>query len=249
MLIDSKFLPEAADFDLFQSKSIETMTDDALLEDLNQLPRQIGVLFHLYDKVKHEIGLRELLITKDVPIEERNDDWLAEQRNKIKLELAELKKQDDELREFRDQIDQEFMRRFEERGTSGTRTSKFTISVREDDSYPEIQDRTEFEDYILRTKNIHLLQKRLSLSAIQEELAAKKEEYASYKEQLDNAIDKEGMAETIYKELFQCPDNKLEVLKMTKQIVPTLEQELKDFFSIPGIGIVTKKTINAVKRG
>jgi hypothetical protein len=67
-------------------------------------------------------------------------------------------------------------------------------------------------------------------------------------------MDKEATAEEIYRELNIIQDesvleNKLSILKATKQLVSTLEQELLDYYSIPGIRVVTKRTINSVKRG
>lgn len=232
----------------------EDVDDEILLAGLNSIFKDIGHYFARLQAIEAEIKLREMFVEPVITLQDRNDDWLGEKRNDIKLQLSVLKKQEDALRELRDEIDEELMRRFNERGTSGTRTSRFTISVREDDSYPEIEDRTLFEDYVISTKKIHLLQKRLSLSAIQEELAAMQEEYTTYKDKLSKSINKDATAESIYKELFGSDDNellenKISILKQLDKLVPTLEEELKDYFSVPGIRVVTKKSINSVKRG
>lgn len=251
MELDSRFNFDDTD-DVISNCS--SYTDEALLTSLNSLPRTIAYNIATLEAVETEIQAREMFIEPVITLQERNDDWLGEKRNDIKLELAKLKKQEDALRELRDEIDDELMRRFEERGTSGTRTARFTISVREDDSYPEIEDRTLFEDYVISTKKIHLLQKRLSLSAIQEELAAMQEEYNNYKDMLVKSSNKEATAEKIYYELFGSDDNellgnKINILKQLGKLVSTLEEELKDHFSVPGIRVVTKKAINSVKRG
>jgi hypothetical protein len=232
----------------------ENTEEEDLLGLLNSIPRDIGFFIACLEAVENEVYAREIFVDSIITLQERNDDWLGEKRNDIKLQLSSLKKQEDALRELRDDIDEELMRRFDERGTSGTRTSRFTISVREDDSYPEIEDRTLFEDYVISTKKIHLLQKRLSLSAIQEELAAMQEEYVTYRDRLAKSINKETTAESIYKELFggddnELLDNKINILKYTNNLVSTLEEDLKDYFSVPGIRVVTKKSINSVKRG
>jgi len=234
--------------------NFEELDDEALLTLYNALPRNLEANTALLVDVENEIKLREMLIEHSIPLEERTDDWLAERRDAIKREVALVKKQDDILKEERELIDAEFVRRFEERGTSGTKAARFTISIKEDDHYPETYDRTDFENYVLETKKIHLLQKRLSLSAVQEELAAMREEYEAYSKRLNKSIDKEATAEEIYRELNIIQDesvleNKLSILKATKQLVSTLEQELLDYYSIPGIRVVTKRTINSVKRG
>jgi hypothetical protein len=245
--IDSRF--DFSDYDQKLEKVTFDTTED-LLAALNFLPRQIGFLISQLEAV--EVAAADFLHPNTVDIKERTDNWLAERRNELKVELSDLKKQDDDLRAQRDEIDQEFMCRFETRGTRGTRTARFTISLKEDASYPEIVDRTEFEDYVLSTKKLHLLQKRLSLSAIQEELSVLHEQYEEYKSRLDNSINKETTAEDIYFELFGSEDsellkNKISILRATSSLISTLEQDLKGHFSVPGVDIRTKQTINAVK--
>jgi hypothetical protein len=100
------------------------------------------------------------------------DEELANRRNEIKLELAELARAEETLRAERDNIDAEFRNRFNARGSTATKTANWTTFLKVDDAYPELYDRQEFEEYILKTKDLHLLQSRISISAVQEELAA-----------------------------------------------------------------------------
>lgn len=231
---------------------VDILSEEELFEWLNFLPRFIGVLTYNLEQITNEVN--SILVEREIDLSERTDDWLAERRNKIKEDLSVLKRQDEELRDERERIDQEFFRRFAERGTKGTRASRFTISIKEDASYPEITDRTEFEAYVLNTKKLHLLQKRLSLGAIQEELAALQEEHNFYKERLENSSNKIQTAEEIYMELFAKHGdeegllrNKINILKATGTLVSMLEQELKEYFSVNGVSVKTKQTINAVK--
>jgi hypothetical protein len=88
------------------------------------------------------------------------------------LEIAEFARQEEALRAEKDTIDNEFRRRFEERGATATKTEKWTTFLKIDDAYPELYDRQAFEEYVIRTRDLHLLQTRISVSAVQEELAA-----------------------------------------------------------------------------
>lgn len=227
--------------------------DEELLADLNLLPRIIEFLTKRLHETQNIVYNEILVKTPECALTERSDDWLASQRNEIRIKLSELSRQDEALRAQREEIDQEFMRRFDERGTSGTRTSNYVITMREDASYPEITDRSEFEDYILQTHKIHLLQKRLSLSAIQEELAPLEEEHETYLNRLNNALDPNETAKEIYFELFGSEDNellqnKIAILEELGQLVEALQIDLKEYFSIPGISLRTKRVINALKR-
>ena len=234
---------------------IKNLDDEDVLEQLNAIPRSIGIEFEKLNIVEQEVQNRELLIEHPITLQERSDDWLAARRGDIRKELSILSKQEDELKEERELIDVEFKRRFDERGTSGTRTSLYTITMKEEDNYPEVYDRTEFENYILETQKIHLLQKRLSMGAIQEELAVLKEDYLSYLTRLEESSCPKEEAVLIYKELFgdvvhaEQLENKINILKKTDTLVDTLKQELQDYANIPGIKLVKKLTINAKKRG
>lgn len=237
------------DISLYFKQSFD-VTEENILEYSNLLPRILSYLTAKYEEITTKI--EDYIIPTEISLAERTDDWLAERRNEIKLVLAEAKKQEEALRLERELIDQEFIDRFEKRGTKGTQAARFTVFMKEDANYPEIINRSDFEEYVLNTRKLHLLQKRLSLSAIQEELAALQEEYNFYKDRLANSVNKDEEAERIYKDLFgtgddELLDNKIHILKWTQKIVPTLEQELKDHFSVPGVDVRMKQTINAVK--
>jgi hypothetical protein len=100
------------------------------------------------------------------------DDELADRRDELRTKLSELARAEDEIRAEKDSIDQEFISRFTSRGSTATKTSLFTISARENDRYPELVDRNAFEAYVLANKALYLLQSRLSMKEIQDELAA-----------------------------------------------------------------------------
>lgn len=110
----------------------------------------------------------------EVNLTQQTDDWLADERYRLGRIISQLARKDEIVRACRDSINQEFQRRFDERGSTATKTNDFTISARIDDKYPEIEDRNAFESYILSTGAIYLLQSRLSMSAVQEEIAAGK---------------------------------------------------------------------------
>lgn len=110
--------------------------------------------------------------TTPVSLKDLTDDELAESRYLIGQELSALKRQDEMLRSERETIEKEFERRFTERGSTATKTSKYTVSLRVDDKYPDLYDQEAFEAYLLSTQRLYLLQKRLSMAAVQEELAA-----------------------------------------------------------------------------
>lgn len=107
-------------------------------------------------------------------LQEMTDDELAERRYQLGQQISDLKRQDEVVRSERDAIEQEFFRRFEQRGSTATKTSNFTVSARIDDKYPEIVDRELFEQYVLSEGALFLLQSRLSMSAVQEEVAGGK---------------------------------------------------------------------------
>lgn len=185
---------------------------------------------------------------------EQTDDWLAERRAELKVEIAQLKEQDDKLKEEREAIDEEFTRRFLERGSSSTRTSHYTISLREDFNYPKIEDQTEVEEFILRTKKLHLLQKRISSNAIKEELAIREQEKNAFIKLLDENNWNDETCKQIYCDMHQDEEeeyvlNRAFILSHTSQLKNTVEEELANYANIPGIAVVTKQTINAVKRG
>jgi hypothetical protein len=177
-----------------------------------------------------------------INIEERTDDWLAERRDQIKVELAKIKVQEDNYRLEREEIDEEFKRRFKERGSSSTKTSKFTTSIKTDFHYPKLVDQTEFEEYVLDTKKLHLLQKRISPAAVKEELAILAQEKAALLKELEE----EEWAEELCREIciqefdFQYPEG-------TPGIQDFLKNKIEEYYSIPGVEIVEKEVINQVR--
>lgn len=193
-------------------------------------------------------------MTEEIVITEQTDDWLAERRAELKIEIAKIKEQDDALKAEREAIDEEFTRRFLERGSSSTRTSHYTISLREDFNYPKVDDLTDFEDYVLRTKKLHLLQKRISSNAVKEELAIRIQEKEAFTKLLnENNWDDETCRE-VYCDMHQDENeedvlSRVAFLSMVQQLKDTVKEELADYANLPGIEVVTKQTINAVKRG
>lgn len=187
-------------------------------------------------------------------LNETTDDWLAERRAELKVEIAQLKEQDDKLKEEREAIDEEFARRFAERGSSSTRTSHYTISLREDFNYPKVGDLTDFEEYVLRTKKLHLLQKRISSNAVKEELAIRLQEKEAFIKLLnDNDWDNET-CKRVYCNMHEDENeeyvlNRATILDLTGHFKNTVKEELENYANLPGIEVVTKQTINAVKRG
>lgn len=192
---------------------------------------------------------------EELVLSNQTDDWLAERRAQLKVEIALLKEKDDALKAERDEIDEEFTRRFSERGSTSTRTSHYTISLREDFNYPKVEDLTDFEDYVLRTKKLHLFQKRISSNAVKEELAIRQQEYNAFKKILDENQWNDDICKRVYIDLHQEDEeldfvlNRVCVLQTVGQLKSTVEEELKAHLELPGIGVITKQTINAVKRG
>ena len=230
--------------------------DDYILELSNSLPRQIAYMQCLLETVTTRI---ETILepAPTVSLEERTDDWLAERRDQIKVEISRLKREDEAFKAERDAIDAEFTRRFEERGTSGTRAARFTVSLKEDDNYPQMSDRTAFEDYVLSTGNLHLLQKRLSLSSVTEEHAALGELRDVYLNSLKEAGEDYNALVSLYNELCEeaaitqkvaDADDLVNNKSSIEDLRNFLEDEIKRVFHIPGIEIVTKRSINQVKR-
>lgn len=235
-------------------------SDEDLLAEANIFPRILGIIADQYVKINAEIENRNLLEpVPEILLDERTDDWLAERRADIRLAITALTKQQEALAAERDEIEQEFFRRFTERNTSGTRTAKYTISARQDDHYPEVQDRMEFEKYVLETGKLHLLQKRLSLTAIREELDALKEPREAYINILEEAnwnidtcryvlvsLAEESGEDPINEEVIE---NKLAVFTAMNRVKESMIDALDQHYAIPGVGISTKLTLNQVKRG
>lgn len=234
---------------------VDDWQDIELLEQLNLYPRVIGKITAALEQVENEVVAREIL-TPNVPptLDERTDDWLAERRNEIRGELSDNARKEETLKAERDEIDQEFVRRFRERQTSGTRAGRFTISMKMDDNYPEVTDRTSFEQYVLESGKLHLLQKRLSLSSVKEELAAfEQERKASLKKLNEEGFTRE-VCFTALSEIQEdhYPDdiinNKLDIWTATGRLEEGIVAEINEHYTIPGVNVVSKLTINQVKR-
>lgn len=235
---------------LANSLENERLSVEDLLGEFNALPRYIAYLKDCLTQ-RQEFIYEEILVPNNISLQDRTDSWIADRRDAIAKEISRLKRQDEDLKAERDDLDQELRRRFDGRGTTGTQTKNFTISLKEDDNYPETYDRTAFEQYVLDTGKIHLLQKRLSMASVQEELMALREEHEALLKELADHGETDEAAIAIYRKLYgesELLTAKINVLKLTGTLVSTLKQELLDYFSIPGVHIVTKYSITSKKR-
>jgi hypothetical protein len=188
---------------------------------------------------------------------DRDDEWLATRRYAIKGEIAICERASEALRAERDSIDQEFLERFDERKSEGTKTSTYTISKSRDFNYPQIDDQTAFERYVLRTHKLYLYQKRVAVKTIQEELAIfalEKKEFLDFLEAAE--YDAESCA-AVFCKLYENMDDKppqevfgtkLLALTLANRLKEGVLEELETFYSIPGIVVVTKTRINQVHR-
>jgi len=107
-------------------------------------------------------------------LKKKDDEWLADRRKEIDAALSELRRKEEVLRAEKDTIEAEFFRRFNERKSHSTTTDRWTVVRIIDDKYPIIEDRQAFEAYVLEQRAMHLLQKRLLLGAVQDEVKAGK---------------------------------------------------------------------------
>ena len=264
MIIDS----ESSEFRPTEEAEIDVInyTDEDLLGQLETSRRQIGYFAAQLEAIEKEIATRDLLAPiPEIELEERPDDWIAIRRNQIKNELSALKKKDELLRDERQRIDDELYNRFSKRGTTGTKTNEFTLSLVSDDAYPEIGDRSGFEQYILETGKLHLLQKRVSLTALREELNILDEEKEAIIKRLEETNWKEEECINTLVSLFMDENfvdgdefrnaglvneyrKKLENLKVLGLLKEYTKNELEETFKLPGINMVTKITINQRKR-
>ena len=225
------------------------LTDEDLLVLSNNIARQIGFDIDRLSEIDAEIASRGLLEpTPEYLVAERSDDWLADRRDELKKLSSSYTKQAKAVDEEIAEIEEEWRRRFTERGSSGTTTSKFTITISQDDHYPEITDREDLDDYILSTRKLHLLQKRLSLTAAREELDAMENEKVAWIEKLeDNGWSSEACAEC-FSEL-ELDDVGLKIFLNQGRLEEFVRNQLDSHFSIPGLGITTKLTLHQKKRG
>ena len=178
----------------------------------------------------------------NIKLEDQTDDWLAERRDEIKVELAKIKVQEDNFRVEREEIDEEFKRRFKERGASSTKTSKFTTSIKTDFHYPKLVSQTDFEEYVLDTKKLHLLQKRISPAAVKEELSILAQEKAALLQQLEE----ENWSEDFCRELCFMEFD-INYPKGLPGIQDLVKNKIEEHYSIPGVEIVEKEVINQVR--
>lgn len=225
---------------------VEQLDDEDLAEDLEAVPQIVAIANEHLFKVRTEVLKRNMN-----PLEGQSDDTLADRRKAIADEIAVLQRQEEALKAERDSIDQEFKDRFNERGTEGTKTSRFTLSLITDDAYPMIEDRTAFEDYILKTGDLHLLQKRPAINALKEELSIKQVERANYEQRLDDANWDSSVCEEVLRELSDGDiENRLTVLRLIDGGLKTATQSaLEEKFSVPGIAFKKNVTLRQVKRG
>ena len=192
---------------------------------------------------------------EELKLSDRTDDWLAIRRAQIKPELARLKDQQDVLSEERDNINEDFKRRFAERGSSSTRAGGYTISLSEDFNYPQIEDQTELEEFVLRTKKLHLLQKRISSNAVKEELAIREQEKEGFIKLLEEENWDNQVCVQVYYDMHLEEQeegalaNRIIFLNQIGKLEEVVKEELENYANLPGIKVVTKQTINAVKRG
>lgn len=240
----------------FSELNDDYYTDEQLLEARENYLRVLEQDAIGLELIEEEIVKRELLeSTPNIELTERDDDWLAERRYEIKTELVLANSKVDELKNERDDIDEELKRRFTERKTSGTRTDRFTISMGQDDNYPITVDRNEFEEYVLKTGNIHLLQKRLSMTAVREELDALNAEKQAHLDKLEEAKWADNACVDVLYDLAEADesdynvlDKKILILRATGKLQEATKNALEEHYSIPGIGMETKLTISQVKR-
>lgn len=231
------------------NNNFSTFEDEQVLENIETVRRNVGYYSALWQRLNDEAKERGYLIDPPVvDLEERGDNWLVDRRYEIKEALAEVNKQEEILKEERNEIDNELLRRFAERGTTGTKTDRFTVSVREDDNYPEVEDRTVFEEYVLDTGKLHLLQKRVALKALREELQVLEEEYATYLEELEENEWHDDACVHVLSQL-DVPTTKIETMQQLGKLEELTKNELEEYYTIPGVNIVTKLTINQVKKG
>jgi hypothetical protein len=166
----------------------------------------------------------------------------------LKKLSSAYKKQAGAVEEEVSEIEEEWRRRFTERGSSGTTTSKYTVTISQDDHYPEITDREGLDDYILSTKKLHLLQKRLSLTAAREELDAMENEKVAWLEKLDEQGWTQDACANCFSELG-LNNTGLKIFFNQGRLEEFVRNQLDSHFSIPGLGITTKLTLHQSKRG
>lgn len=203
-------------------------------------------------------------MTTEISLKKRTDDWLADRRKEIENDISKLKRQEEAFKADKEEIETELMRRFDERGSEGTTTERYTISLKLDDKYPEVMDRDAFEDFVLQNEKLYLLQKRIALRSIREELNLLDQDKQDFLDELEdsnwsesacikvlNELDQQTIAEAdeANKEAVKTAlQNRTKIFRMQGKLKEATKEALQDRFSIPGIRIVTKKTITQQKR-
>lgn len=198
-------------------------------------------------------------------LKEQTDDWLADRRKELQSNISQLRRETEALNADLDEVEIEFNRRFAERNSTGTQTDKWILTQRVDDHYPEMQDRDEFYSYLLATRKTHLMQKRLSVTAIREELDLLLQEKQRWLEELEennwNAetctqclehitarrIDEQATHEEI-PVLESEHKHRLDVLRAVGNWKDTTTNVLNDFYRIPGVVLREKITLSQRRR-
>lgn len=200
-----------------------------------------------------------------VDLTEVSDDWLAERRDILRKRKSRVRRIDEAVAADMDAVEQEFYRRFAERNSKGTRTNKFMMSLVIDDHYPEITDKTEFDNYVLSTKKLHLMQKRLSMTAMREELDLLLEEKKDWLERLEEGgwskdLCTKCLEHITYRQIDETCDtpeeeatledqlaSKLAVLEAVGNWKDATKLALEDYYRIPGVNLVQKMKLSQKK--
>lgn len=198
---------------------------------------------------------------------EQTDDWLADRRKELQANISQLKRETEALSAEVDEIEMEFNRRFAERNSTGTQTDKWFIMQRIDDHYPEMQDRDEFDAYMIATRKTYLMQKRLAVTAIREELDLLLQEKQHWLDELEEnkwdpktctrclehiverKINEQAITDNEIDVLQQQHDHRLSVLRAVGNWKAVTTNVLNDFYRIPGVVLREKITLSQRKRG
>lgn len=87
--------------------------------------------------------------------------YLPEVNQKVAKYKAELQ-----------EVDEALLKRMRAEGLKSFTGEDFQTTIAIRNNYPEIEDRTAFEEYVLEKRMLYLLQSRVLMSAIQEEFEA-----------------------------------------------------------------------------
>jgi hypothetical protein len=199
-------------------------------------------------------------------LQEVTDDWLADRRKRLHHIVSVLNKKAKTVGAEIDDLELEFNRRFAERNSTGTQTDKWFITQQIDDHYPEMQDRDEFYSYMIATRKTHLMQKRLSVTAIREELDLLIQEKQHWLDELEEnnwdaktctrclthilerRIDEQAHTNDEVSILQQEHDHRLSVLRAVGNWKTVTTNVLNDFYRIPGVVLREKITLSQRKR-